>query len=113
VAGVDEAGRGPLAGPVVAAACIIPASVMIPGVNDSKKLTEGKREELYSQIISTPGVIYAVCYSLLNMHLLACTFVFSMQAPFAWVFPVGSCRERVCEQIVSGSLSTSMCDLAP
>lgn len=83
------------------------------GVNDSKKLTEGKREELYSQIISTPGVIYAVCYSLLNMHLLACTFVFSMQAPFAWVFPVGSCRERVCEQIVSGSLSTSMCDLAP
>ncbi|KAH8940456.1 hypothetical protein BDL97_15G089400 [Sphagnum fallax] len=60
VAGVDEAGRGPLAGPVVAAACIIPASVMIPGVNDSKKLTEGKREELYSQIISTPGVIYAV-----------------------------------------------------
>ncbi len=57
------------------------------GVNDSKKLTEGKREELYSQIISTPGVIYAVCYSLLNMHLLACTFVFSTQAPFA--FPSG------------------------
>ncbi len=47
------------------------------------------------------------------MHLLACTFVFSMQAPFAWVFPVGSHRERVCEQIVSGSLSISTCDLTP
>jgi len=60
VAGVDEAGRGPLAGPVVAAACIIPASVTIPGVDDSKKLTETQREELYDQIVATPGVAYAV-----------------------------------------------------
>ncbi|KAG0587467.1 hypothetical protein KC19_2G166300 [Ceratodon purpureus] len=60
VAGVDEAGRGPLAGPVVAAACIIPASVTIPGVDDSKKLTETQREELYAQIIGTPGVVYAI-----------------------------------------------------
>ena len=46
VAGVDEAGRGPLAGPVVAAAVIFPAEVWIHGVDDSKKLTAGRREEL-------------------------------------------------------------------
>lgn len=44
VAGVDEAGRGPLAGPVVAAAVIFDKKTFIPGVNDSKKLTEKKRE---------------------------------------------------------------------
>ncbi|KAJ7530007.1 hypothetical protein O6H91_15G075000 [Diphasiastrum complanatum] len=60
VAGVDEAGRGPLAGPVVAAACIIPSNVSIEGINDSKKLNQGRREELYNMIVSTPGVAYAV-----------------------------------------------------
>lgn len=45
--GIDEAGRGPLAGPVVAAACLLPADVELPGVNDSKKLTEKKREALF------------------------------------------------------------------
>ncbi|BBN02009.1 ribonuclease HII [Marchantia polymorpha subsp. ruderalis] len=60
VAGVDEAGRGPLAGPVVAAACIIPSSVNIEGIDDSKKLTEAKREELYEKITSTPGISYAI-----------------------------------------------------
>lgn len=50
VAGVDEAGRGPLAGPVVAAAVIFPQGVMIDGVNDSKKLTEKKREALFHLI---------------------------------------------------------------
>ncbi|KAG6554285.1 hypothetical protein Mapa_004201 [Marchantia paleacea] len=60
VAGVDEAGRGPLAGPVVAAACIIPSSVIIEGIDDSKKLTEAKREELYKKITSTPGISYAI-----------------------------------------------------
>ena len=42
IAGIDEAGRGPLAGPVVAAACIIPKGVLIPGVDDSKKLLPKK-----------------------------------------------------------------------
>lgn len=51
IAGIDEAGRGPLAGPVVAAAVILPSSARIKGLNDSKKLTPGKRERLYSQII--------------------------------------------------------------
>ena len=48
IAGVDEAGRGPLAGPVFAAACIIPEGVFIPGIDDSKKLTPKKRGELFS-----------------------------------------------------------------
>jgi ribonuclease HII len=50
IAGVDEAGRGPLAGPVVASAVIFPQGILIDGVNDSKKLTEKKREELFHTI---------------------------------------------------------------
>ena len=53
ICGVDEAGRGPLAGPVCAAAVILPEGCMIEGVNDSKKLTEKKREQLYDVIIET------------------------------------------------------------
>ena len=50
VAGIDEAGRGPLAGPVVAAAVIFPQNTWIDGVNDSKKLSSSKREELFETI---------------------------------------------------------------
>jgi len=50
IAGVDEAGRGCLAGPVVAGACVLPAEYDLPGLNDSKKLTAGKREALYPLI---------------------------------------------------------------
>lgn len=50
IAGTDEAGRGPLAGPVVAAAVILPKGLIITGVNDSKQLTEKKREELFDII---------------------------------------------------------------
>ncbi len=50
ICGVDEAGRGPLAGPVVAGACILPQDLVIEGLDDSKKLTEKKRERLYTQI---------------------------------------------------------------
>lgn len=50
VAGIDEAGRGPLAGPVVAAAVILPAGLLIPGVDDSKKLSPDKRERLFDLI---------------------------------------------------------------
>lgn len=52
IAGVDEAGRGPLAGPVVAAAVIFEPEKMIEGVNDSKQLTAEEREELYPQIVA-------------------------------------------------------------
>lgn len=53
VAGVDEAGRGPLAGPVYAAAVILPENAVIEGLNDSKKLSEKKREQLYDVITET------------------------------------------------------------
>lgn len=52
VAGVDEAGRGPLAGPVVAAAAILPRDRMLPGLNDSKKVPEQDREYLYRELIA-------------------------------------------------------------
>ena len=59
VIGVDEAGRGPLAGPVVAAACFAPTN--IAGIIDSKKITkEEERERLYEELIVSPGIIYAV-----------------------------------------------------
>ncbi|MGL6228622.1 MAG: ribonuclease HII, partial [Culicoidibacterales bacterium] len=51
IAGVDEVGRGPLAGPVVVCAVVLPEDVTIPGLNDSKKLSEKKREALYEQIV--------------------------------------------------------------
>lgn len=59
VCGVDEAGRGPLAGPVCAAAVILPPDVQIAGLNDSKKLTDKKRRELFDVITET-----AVCYGI-------------------------------------------------
>lgn len=52
IAGIDEAGRGPLAGPVVAAAVILPKGCLIEGVNDSKKISEKKREKLYDDIVA-------------------------------------------------------------
>lgn len=62
ICGVDEAGRGPLAGPVVAAACILPVGCEIEGLNDSKKLTEKKREALYD-IICERAVAYSIAYA--------------------------------------------------
>jgi len=59
ICGVDEAGRGPLAGPVCAAAVILPTDLDIPGLNDSKKLTEKKREELYD-IITAQAIAYGI-----------------------------------------------------
>ncbi len=62
IAGVDEAGRGPLAGPVFAAAVIFEKGVYIPEINDSKKLTEKKREELFDVIIDK-----ALAYSIVSV----------------------------------------------
>lgn len=59
VCGVDEAGRGPLAGPVCAAAVILPPNVEIPGLNDSKKLTDKRRREL-APVIKELAISYAV-----------------------------------------------------
>lgn len=62
VCGVDEAGRGPLAGPVCAAAVILPEGVVIDGVNDSKKLTEKKREALFD-VIREQALAYSIAYA--------------------------------------------------
>lgn len=60
VCGVDEAGRGPLAGPVCAGACILPRNLKIEGLNDSKKLTDQKRRILFD-MITEQAVAWAVC----------------------------------------------------
>lgn len=63
ICGVDEAGRGPLAGPVYAAAVILPKGHIIEGVNDSKKISEKKREYLYDKIIDE-----CICYSIASAN---------------------------------------------
>ena len=79
IAGTDEAGRGPLAGPVVAAACILPPDFLPEGLDDSKKLTEKKRETLFD-IITESAVAYCIAsaypaeiahYNILEASLLA------------------------------------------
>ena len=60
VAGVDEAGRGPLAGPVVAAAVILPEGFSLDGLDDSKKLNHAKRDELFAKILGDAGIRYAI-----------------------------------------------------
>ena len=59
IAGLDEAGRGPLAGPVVAAAVVLPEGLFIPGLNDSKQVPEPERERLFEVILAK-----AVCYGI-------------------------------------------------
>ena len=61
ICGIDEAGRGPLAGPVVVGAVIMPKDSLIEGVNDSKKISEKKREKIYEQIVEE-----AIAYSVRN-----------------------------------------------
>ena len=60
ICGVDEAGRGPLAGPVCAAAVIFDNDIVIEGINDSKKLSEKKRELLYEEIVQKAKA-YSIC----------------------------------------------------
>ena len=62
ICGVDEAGRGPLAGPVCAAAVILPVGVVIPGLNDSKKLSDKKRRELFP-IIKEKAIAYSIAFA--------------------------------------------------
>ena len=62
VCGVDEAGRGPLAGPVCAAAVILPPDAEIPGLNDSKKLSDKKRRELYP-VIKETAMAYGIAFA--------------------------------------------------
>ena len=76
--GVDEAGRGPLAGPVCAAAVILPVGLEIPGLNDSKKLTEKKREELFDVITAQAlsfGIAFASVEEIEERNILNATFL--------------------------------------
>ena len=62
ICGVDEAGRGPLAGPVCAAAVILPANIQIPGLDDSKKLSDKRRRELFP-IIKEEAIAYGIAFA--------------------------------------------------
>ena len=76
--GVDEAGRGPLAGPVCAAAVILPPELVIPGLNDSKKLTDKKRRELCSVITAEAvsyGIAFATVEEIEERNILGATFL--------------------------------------
>ena len=78
VCGVDEAGRGPLAGPVCAAAVILPDGCEIEGLNDSKKLTEKKREVLFD-IVKEKAIAYAIAFASVEeiekFNILEATFI--------------------------------------
>lgn len=78
ICGVDEAGRGPLAGPVCAAACILPRGLEIEGLNDSKKLTEKRREALYDVIIENAvayGIAFATVEEIEELNILGATYL--------------------------------------
>ncbi len=78
VCGVDEAGRGPLAGPVYAAAVILPQGLVIEGLNDSKKISEKKRELLYDEITKNAvawSVAYATEQEIDEINILQATFL--------------------------------------
>ena len=60
IAGIDEAGRGPLAGPVAAAAVILPNGFTCPGLDDSKKISAIKRERLYEKLTTDPSILWSV-----------------------------------------------------
>ena len=76
--GVDEAGRGPLAGPVCAAACILPRGMDIPGLDDSKKLSEDRRNELFNIIIEKAlsfGIAFATVEEIEEYNILGATYL--------------------------------------
>lgn len=78
VCGVDEAGRGPLAGPVCAAAVILPRGCVIEGLNDSKQLSEKRREALYDEIISRAeryGIAFASVEEIERLNILGATYL--------------------------------------
>lgn len=78
ICGVDEAGRGPLAGPVCAAAVILPPGINLPGLNDSKKLAEKKREALYDLILENAisyGIAFATVEEIEELNILNATFL--------------------------------------
>ena len=92
ICGVDEAGRGPLAGPVCAAACILPQGLEIKGLNDSKKLSENKRAELFN-IITEEAISFAIAFASVEeieeLNILNATFL-AMNRAIEMLDPVPS-----------------------
>lgn len=104
VCGVDEAGRGPLAGPVCAAAVMLPRGIEIPGLNDSKKLTEKQREALYDVIIDKAdafGVAFAAVEEIETLNILGATFL-AMNRAIALLEP------RPALALIDGNRSTGI-----
>lgn len=90
VCGIDEAGRGPLAGPVCAAAVILPSDFQVEGLNDSKKLSEKRREELYMPILlhaTAYGIGWASEYEIDEINILQATFLAMRRAVEALTYP--------------------------
>jgi len=95
VAGIDEAGRGPLAGPVVAAAVVLPAADAVPGLDDSKKLSAARRETLYHAITTCPGIDWAVgmadCGEIDRLNILRATHLAMARAVSGLNHPPAMC----------------------
>ncbi|MFZ9936962.1 MAG: ribonuclease HII [Luteolibacter sp.] len=95
VAGVDEAGRGPLAGPVAAAAVILPPDYRCPGLDDSKKLSAAKRGRLYHCLTTDPRVAWAAatadCTEIDRLNILRATHLAMRRAVEALVPPPDHC----------------------
>ncbi len=115
VCGVDEAGRGPLAGPVCAAAVILDPNIDIPGINDSKKLSEAKRNALFDVIVDKAvsyGIAFATVEEIEEYNILNATYLamnraienLSTKADFAFIdgnrVPAGIPIE--CQTVVKG-----------
>ncbi len=114
ICGVDEAGRGPLCGPVCAAAVILPENCEIEGINDSKKLSEKKREQLF-EIIKEKAVCYGIAFAspaeideinILNASMLAMNrAVEQMNIVPDMLLIDGNCKKGIkypCETVVKG-----------
>lgn len=123
LAGVDEAGRGPLAGPVVAAACILPPNLYIPFIDDSKKLSPKIRERLFhrlttdSQIIYGVGIVDPECIDQINIYqatiqaMLVAIDQLSIQPDYLLVdgMALSHPRKIPCQKIIKGdALSQSI-----
>ncbi|MBC8126465.1 MAG: ribonuclease HII [Gloeobacteraceae cyanobacterium ES-bin-144] len=95
IAGVDEAGRGPLAGPVIAAAVILPRDFSCPGLDDSKKIRPSKREHLYQILTEDPAISWAVgeasCGEIDHLNILRATHLAMRRAAEALRPPPDHC----------------------
>lgn len=95
VAGIDEAGRGPLAGPVAAAAVILPKNYSCDGLTDSKKISAKKRELIYQELTGNPEVIWSVatasCEEIDQLNILNATHLAMRRAASSLVTPPDYC----------------------